>query len=422
VSPQKRRDDDRTEIIHDLDHPLDVPSASRDGSPARDTTRAGDTARADDTATAAFPLPVRGPGSAHASGSTADDGAPSPGAGPAADADTATGSGTGRARRFLPGRSRRRGSGSVAGAGAAAGKGAAAGVAAGSTGVGPDHDTVAEASSTDGASTSSSSADNASAPTAPAPAVDTGRGSAATERYSARPVAEHGSDTATTAFPAAYSDADPVGRDLRDEGPLPFGTEPARVEPATHDEVPRRGTADLGLFLLRLVVGGLLAARGVQKLFGLMGGPGVDGFADTLTSAGFQHGTVLSVAGGAVELVAGVMLVVGLATPVAVAGALALGGLGLAVALRAPEGLPLFSETARGLETPALYAGALLALLFCGPGRWSADRRWRWSHRPRFAGFVWLLVAVGAGVLVWYLLNGSNPLSGSVDSQPTTTG
>lgn len=412
MSPQKRRDDDRTEIIHDLDHPLDVPSASRDGSPARDTTRA------DDTATTAFPLPGRGSGSARTSGGTADDDAPSPDAGPAADADTATGSGTGRTRRFLPGRSRRRGSGSVAGAGA----GAAAGVAAGSTGAGSDHHTVAEASSTDSTSTSSAGADHTSAPTAPAPAVDAGRGLAATERYSARPAAEHSSDTATTAFPAAYSDADPVGRDLRDEGPLPFGTEPARVEPSTHDEVPRRGTADLGLFLLRLVVGGLLAARGVQKLFGLMGGPGVDGFADTLTSAGFQHGTVLSVAGGAVELVAGVMLVVGLATPVAVAGALALGGLGLAVALRAPEGLPLFSETARGLETPALYAGALLALLFCGPGRWSADRRWRWSHRPRFAGFVWLLVAVGAGVLVWYLLNGSNPLSGSVDSQPTTTG
>lgn len=245
------------------------------------------------------------------------------------------------------------------------------------------------------------------------------------------------SDTATTAMPAAahHDDATGPGSDTStpafgtDTGgydtaaPLPFDEQPSRFEPvAPRDEVSRRGTTDLGLFLLRLVVGVLLALRGLQKLFGLFGGPGIDGFARILTDAGFDQARTLAVAGGAVELVAGVMLVVGLATPVAAAGLLGLVSLGIAIRLTGGDPVPLLGDTTRGLEPSALYATALVTLLFAGPGRWSADRRWRWSHRPRFSGFVWLLVAALAAVAVWYLLNGTNPLTSNVDSTPVTAG
>ena len=162
--------------------------------------------------------------------------------------------------------------------------------------------------------------------------------------------------------------------------------------------------------------------RGLQKLFGLFGGPGIDGFAATLTESGFEQARILAITGGAVELVAGVLLVIGLATPVAASALLALVGMGIAVRLTGGDPVPLLGDTTRGLETSILYAAALLALLFAGAGRWSVDRRWRWSHRPRFSGVIWLLLAVIVAGVIWYLLNGTNPLTSTTDSPPVTAG
>jgi hypothetical protein len=47
---------------------------------------------------------------------------------------------------------------------------------------------------------------------------------------------------------------------------------------------------DLVLFLIRLVVGGLLASHGFQKLFGWLGGFGFAGTGAYLESHGFRHG------------------------------------------------------------------------------------------------------------------------------------
>ena len=232
-------------------------------------------------------------------------------------------------------------------------------------------------------------------------------------------------DTATTAFPAAgrtdYSQfAESGGYDM--SAPLPFGEQPTTITPARRDEIGRRGTIDLGLFVLRLVVGVLLGMRGLQKLAGLFGGPGIDGFTETLADSGFDMARALAIAGGAVELVAGVMLVVGLATPIAAAGLLGIVGLGIAVRLTGADPIPVLGDTSRGLEPSILYAAALLTLLFTGPGRWAADRKWGWSHRPRFSGIVWLVIVVVLAGLVWYLLNGTNPLTSTADSAPITAG
>lgn len=230
-------------------------------------------------------------------------------------------------------------------------------------------------------------------------------------------------DTDTTAFPAAGgSDFAQFDTGADPAAPLPFGDQPTTIDPAPGPEVSRRGTTDLGLFILRVTVGVLLTLRGLQKLFGLFGGPGIDGFASTLTDAGFDQARILAIAGGSLELIAGVMLVIGLATPAAAAGLLGLVGLGIVVQLTGDGTVPLLGETTRGLEPSVLYVAALLALLFAGPGRWSADRKWAWSHRPRFSGLVWIIVALIAAGLVWYLLNGANPLSSISDSPPATAG
>ena len=49
----------------------------------------------------------------------------------------------------------------------------------------------------------------------------------------------------------------------------------------------RRGTIDLGLLLLRVALGGLVGAHGLQKLFGLWNGPRLSGFESMLVDAGF---------------------------------------------------------------------------------------------------------------------------------------
>ncbi len=230
-------------------------------------------------------------------------------------------------------------------------------------------------------------------------------------------------DTATTAFPAAgttdYSQfAESGGYDV--SAPLPFGDEPTTIAPESRRDVGPRGTTDLGLFILRVTVGVLLTLRGLQKLFGLFNGPGIDGTAQILTDAGYDQARVLAIAGGSIELVAGVMLVIGLAAPIAAAGLLGLTGLGIAIALTGNEPVPLLGTTTRGLEPSVLYAASLLALLFTGPGRWAVDRRWGWSHRPRFSGLIWLVIVAVIAVLVWYFLNGTNPLTSHTDSVPVT--
>jgi len=273
-----------------------------------------------------------------------------------------------------------------------------------------DVDYPLDVPTTSGSGIGSSGAERAAASTSSGAA--TSRMPAASARDAG---ADSGTDTSTRAFAT-----DTGGYDA--SGPLPYGDQPTTVEPTRRAEAPGRGTADLGLFLLRVTVGVLLALRGLQKLFGVFSGPGIDGFTAILTDAGFEQARILAVAGGALELIGGVMLVVGLATPVAAAGLLGLVGLGAAIRLTGPETVALLGETTRGLDTSILYGVALLALLFAGPGRWSADRRWAWSYRPRFSGLVWLLVALAAAALVWYFLNGTNPLTSVVDSAPVTAG
>ena len=67
----------------------------------------------------------------------------------------------------------------------------------------------------------------------------------------------------------------------------------------------------------------VLVAHGLQKLFGWWGGSGLAGFKNSLSDVGYQHADILAYVSAGGEIVAGVLLVLGLFTPVAAAGALA---------------------------------------------------------------------------------------------------
>src|SRR2546425_7847654 len=95
--------------------------------------------------------------------------------------------------------------------------------------------------------------------------------------------------------------------------------------------------ADLGLLALRVALGVVFLAHGAQKSVGAFGGPGFEGATGFIGSMGFRPArfwTALAVGG---ELVAGVLFLFGLLTPLA--GLLVLGTMAVAIAkVHGPKG------------------------------------------------------------------------------------
>jgi putative oxidoreductase len=125
---------------------------------------------------------------------------------------------------------------------------------------------------------------------------------------------------------------------------------------------------DLGLLLLRLGTGGVLAAHGAQKLFGWFGGHGIEGTGQFMESVGYAPGKASATAAGLAEAGGGALLALGLATPAA--GAAAAGAMAGASAVHAPNG---FFNAEGGYEYAATLALAATGLAVTGPGRLSLD-------------------------------------------------
>jgi putative oxidoreductase len=126
---------------------------------------------------------------------------------------------------------------------------------------------------------------------------------------------------------------------------------------------------DIGLLILRLVVGLTLAAHGAQKLFGWFGGYGLAGTGGFLEQLGFRPGKVQAFLAGAAELGGGLLLAAGLATPVA-APLIITVMLVAVVSVHLPKG---FFVTNGGYEYNLVLAAAALAFAFVGPGLYSLD-------------------------------------------------
>ncbi|WP_337662690.1 DoxX family protein, partial [Streptomyces sp. McG8] len=125
---------------------------------------------------------------------------------------------------------------------------------------------------------------------------------------------------------------------------------------------------DLGLLLLRLGTGGVLAAHGTQKLFGWFGGGGIEGTGQFMESIGYAPGKVSATAAGVAETGGGLLLALGLATPAA--GAAAAGAMAGASAVHAPNG---FFNQEGGFEYAASLGLTAAGLAVAGPGRLSLD-------------------------------------------------
>ena len=161
--------------------------------------------------------------------------------------------------------------------------------------------------------------------------------------------ANYGGDFATTRIPPFGAPEAPAGSIppptssaagyglFQDPEPLPYVqpvadvahpvASPLEIAPVDAEQrlkaAGRRGTQDLGLLLLRVALGVVFIAHGLQKAFGWWGGEGLDGFKAALIEAGYQHAELLTYVAAGAQIAAGVLLVLGLFTPVAAAGALA---------------------------------------------------------------------------------------------------
>jgi putative oxidoreductase len=125
----------------------------------------------------------------------------------------------------------------------------------------------------------------------------------------------------------------------------------------------------IGLLLLRVTVGLTLAAHGVQKLFGWFGGYGPDGTGRFLESLGFFPGKRHAVMAGAAETLGGLLLAVGLLTPLAAVFVISVMFVAVA-AVHISKGFFVFNN---GYEYNLVLSVAALAVAFTGPGALSLD-------------------------------------------------
>lgn len=156
----------------------------------------------------------------------------------------------------------------------------------------------------------------------------------------------------------------------------------------------RDRATDVGLLGVRLLVGGLFAGHGAQKLFGAFGGPGLEPTAQMMHSVGFRPGRAAAPAAGAAELGGGALLAAGLLTP-AGAAATSASMVGAIAGVHAPKGL---WNHEGGYEYNLVLIGVGALLSAAGPGALSLDRALGTERRGLRWAAAQLLAAVAGGL------------------------
>jgi putative oxidoreductase len=125
----------------------------------------------------------------------------------------------------------------------------------------------------------------------------------------------------------------------------------------------------LGLLILRLVVGLTLAAHGAQKLFGVWGGSGMNGWVQVVQRLRMRPARPLAWIAALSEFAGGLLLALGLLSPF---GSLAIIG-AMLVAIATVHLSKGFWVTKGGFEFNLTLIGAAAALAITGPGAYSLD-------------------------------------------------
>ena len=155
--------------------------------------------------------------------------------------------------------------------------------------------------------------------------------------------------------------------------------------------------AALGLLILRLVLGLIVAAHGFQKLFGWWGGPGMNGWVGAMNRMRIRPAVPWAWMSALAEVFGGLGLAVGLLTP--------LPGLAIAASMLVAIALVHWSRgfwaTKGGYEFNLSILAGIAAIALAGPGAYSLDALLR-IHLPEpltlIVGTVLTLVGVGVAL------------------------
>jgi putative oxidoreductase len=154
---------------------------------------------------------------------------------------------------------------------------------------------------------------------------------------------------------------------------------------------------DVALLILRIVVGLYVAAHGAQKLFGWFNGPGLKGAEGFLGGMlGFRPASLWAPAVSLAEFGGGLLLVVGLFSPLGSIGIIA-SQLTATLVVHWAKG-PWGSEG--GYEQTLTNLAVAVAVAFAGPGRYSLDRLFGISLPTWFSVTVALIVLLGVLVAI----------------------
>lgn len=148
---------------------------------------------------------------------------------------------------------------------------------------------------------------------------------------------------------------------------------------------------DLALFVLRLIVGLLFVGHGAQKLFGAFGGAGIDGTAGMFEQLGLRPPRLHAIAAGCAEAGGGVLLALGLLTPLGAAAITAVMVTAI-ITVHARNGI---WNTEKGFEYNLVLIAGAFAIVGAGPGTWSLDN----ALGLDLGGTGWALAALAAGLV-----------------------
>jgi len=149
---------------------------------------------------------------------------------------------------------------------------------------------------------------------------------------------------------------------------------------------------EIGLLLLRLTAGLTLAAHGAQKLFGWFGGPGLEATGQFFETIGFLPGRRQALMAGVAETGGGLLLALGLLTPIGAAVICSVMLVALAVHIK--NGF--FAQNG-GYEYTIVLGVAALSVAFTGPGSFSLDALFGNHLSGTFWGIAVLLVGILGG-------------------------
>jgi putative oxidoreductase len=126
---------------------------------------------------------------------------------------------------------------------------------------------------------------------------------------------------------------------------------------------------NIGLLIIRLVIGLLFVGHGAQKLFGWFGGYGLKGTGGWFESIGMKPGVTMALFAGLTELIGGLLFTLGLLTPLA--GIMIAGTMLMAIVkVHAPNGL---WSTANGYEYNLTIIAVAIGIALIGPGQYALD-------------------------------------------------